>query len=70
MASILIYNLRPTVSVRDLIDLGRMYGPVINISLHRESAEIMFINEEDAFDALELNGQYLDGWPLLVTLGN
>lgn len=71
MTSIIVYNLHPRVTRLDLVDLFSGYGPLLKIILSYGYAIIYFQNYSDAIDAInDINGEFLDGYQLKITMGN
>ena len=71
MTSILIYNLHPRVTLRDIVNIFNEYGNLEGAELYDNLAKVIYTNFEDAMDAIhDIDGQELDGRQLTVLLGN
>lgn len=70
MTSIIVCNLPPINNI-DLHILFGQIGEIIDLVRIDNCCIIVYYNEEDAFDAIDLyDGRYLRGHRLLVTFEN
>lgn len=71
MTPLLIYNLHPRITLRDIVDIFDEWGNLEGAELYYNAAKVIYTNFEDAIDAMnDIDGQELDGRKLTVLLGN